>query len=386
MSWLQSRLTPAKSENPRWKGLAKVLEKIWDGNFIPYLSRYQRLRSSFEADDADLAKQIAQMGDYFSYEFPKPQDRAISLAWRRLELEYKDLELILSMALRRHFGSLEIEWLPIYAPKDKVYGEDLIPFDQIRPKSQKYIPADNHFLTSRGMIGVSLNSIYSQGYAKQEIYSEAYPLVKRIKPIHIVFDGFFYYIRFDLPFSCDITVWWESESASSFAIPFDVYGHYFDTTPADEWQLDIQGFSCTWEEEEKLPIDFYPANKLWHLDWYLPFDLPEDWIPLDFVLAGIEGEEVRPARLAYADSKHVWAVPVGYAKIDAGRAEVENQMGPVPFVTKGAEAAYCAEIEGMQTVPAFDDRFDRLDHYLRYDDFSADIFPLDMPIEGKKYA
>lgn len=384
MSWLQSRLTPAKAENPRWKGFAKALEGIWDDNFIPYLSRYQRLRSSFEADDADLAKQIAQMGDYFSYEFPKPQDRAISLAWRRLELEYKDLELILSMALRRHFGSLEIQWLPLYAPVDKTYGEDLVPFEQVRPDSQKYIPPDGHFLTSRGVIGVSLNSIYSQGYTKQDVYSEAFPLVKRIKPIHIVFDGFFYYIRFDLPFTCDVDVWWESESASSFAIPFNVYGHYFDTTPADVWFLDTQGFSCTWEEEEKLPIDFYPASKLWHLDWHLPFNPPEDWIPLDVVLAGYEGEEVKPARLAYADKKQFWTVPAASPEMQTGTAD-KDWTPSVVFADKNA-ASFQAESQHTQAIPAFEDRYDWLDHYLRYDDFSADVFPLDMPIEGKKYA
>ncbi len=267
-NWLQKRLTPAKQKNARWTGLAHVLESLWDANFIPRLSRYQRLRSSFEADDADLAKQIAQMGDYFSYDLPKPEDRAVALAWRRLELEYKDLELILSMALRRHFGSLKIDWFPIYAPKDQPYGVGFVPFDQMRPMDQKNIPLDGYFLTSRGVVAIDKGTLYRQTYYKDTIREDALALITRIKPIDRIFDYLLWYQYFELPFKkpfFDVT--WEVDQYLDFRL---------DLVRPDE----NNDFWITSGTRQHFEMPFLPRdNELlyWHLDMFPR----EGWYPID---------------------------------------------------------------------------------------------------------
>ena len=68
----------------------------------------ERLRSSYLADSDDLARKLREMGDYFSYDMPREEDKPIALAWRRLELQYKDLELILSSVFRRNYQQLPV--------------------------------------------------------------------------------------------------------------------------------------------------------------------------------------------------------------------------------------------------------------------------------------
>lgn len=383
MSWLQSRLTPAKAENPRWKGFAKALEEIWDDSFIPYLSRYQRLRSSFEADDADLAKQIAQMGDYFSYEFPKPQDRAISLAWRRLELEYKDLELILSMALRRHFGSIQIDWFPEYNPIDKAYGEGLIPFDQLRPKSKKNVPLDGYFLTSRGVVAVNKQTLYRlQYYRKEVIREDMLAVIRRIKPIDRIFDYLLWYQEFILPFEKpDFTAFWEVEQDLSFP---------FSTVKAD----DKNDLSVTSEVVHACKVDFLPAwneSLYWHLDmfpregWYPIDDYPETGFPpvmtwpfyLDKTFAGQEGMTISPLGICIAERRERPPVYFLPAQLEEAQTETEHSV-PVECVVC---CAVETETENTFAMP-YIEAFRGLDRGPYYHDIEADFMPLDYPTGG----
>ena len=382
-SWLQSRLTPAKSENPRWVGLAKALETIWDGDFIPYLSRYQRLRSSFEADDADLAKQIAQMGDYFSYEFPKPQDRAISLAWRRLELEYKDVEAILTMALRRHFGSIQIDWFPEYNPVDKTYGEGLIPFDQLRPKSEKNVPLDGYFLTSRGVVAVDKQTLYKQQYYRKEtIREDMLAVIKRIKPIDRIFDYLLWYQEFILPFEKpDFTVFWEVDQE----LPF-----LFDTVKADA----NNDLSVTSEVERTCNVDFLPAwneSLYWHLDmfpregWYPIDDFPEiGFMPvmtwpfyLDKTFAGQEGMTISPLGICIAERQK--RPPVYFLPPQLEEVQAESESS-VPLE---CSASCTVEMEAESTFALpYVETFRGLDRGPYYYDIEADFMPLDYPTGG----
>ena len=327
-SWFRKRLTPVKRKNARWDGLAKVLESIWDEYFIPDLSRYQRLRSSFEADDADLAKQIAQMGDYFSYDLPKPEDRAVALAWRRLELEYKDLELILSMALRRHFGSLKIDWFPIYAPKDQPYGVGFIPFDQMRPTDQKNIPPEGYFLTSRGVVAIDKGTLYRQTYYKDTIREDALALVTRIKPIDRIFDYLLWYQYFELPFKkpfLDVT--WEVDQYLDFRL---------DLVRPDE-NNDFWVKSAT---RQNFEMPFLPEDNpllYWHLDmfpregWYpidkepVPGFLPAMTWPfrLDRPLPGYEGLRISPMGIVISETQEHPIIPLLAPEI-TGKSETDR--------------------------------------------------------------
>lgn len=386
-NWLQKRLTPAKQKNARWTGLAHVLESLWDANFIPRLSRYQRLRSSFEADDADLAKQIAQMGDYFSYDLPKPEDRAVALAWRRLELEYKDLELILSMALRRHFGSLRIDWFPIYAPKDEPYGTGFIPFDQMRPMDQKNIPLDGYFLTSRGVVAIDKGTLYRQTYYKDTIREDALALVTRIKPIDRIFDYLLWYQYFELPFKKpDFDVTWEVDQYLDFRL---------DLVRPDE----NNDFWITSGTKQHFEMPFLPRdNELlyWHLDmfpregWYpidkepVPGFLPVMTWPfrLDRPLPGYEGLRISPMGIVISETQEHPVIPLLAPEI-TGKSETDRDCRVWDM-----QAAIGQEQEAdsnfvLPFMPTH--RYCRLDRFLHNDILSVDMeypFRLDIALPG----
>lgn len=125
--WLSKRLTPAKQQEPRWLDLAAILERLWAEFYDPEISRLEHLRSFYQANEADLCAKIREMGDYFSFDLPPDKDKPIAVAWRRLELEYKDMELLLQSVFKRHYGELPVAWLPLFAPIDEIYGSAFEP-------------------------------------------------------------------------------------------------------------------------------------------------------------------------------------------------------------------------------------------------------------------
>ncbi len=305
--WLIKRLTPRKKQEERWTGLAEGLQQVWEEDFDPALARLEGLRSYFGADDADLALKLREMGDYFAADMPRPEDRPIAVAWRRLELEYKDLELILYSVFRRHYSDLPVSWFPLFAPVDEPYGMRFTPAEGPWPET-KNIPPDGMFLTSRGLLGTDYGHLLSIGLSKQEFLDKAFPLLKRTKPLHIVYDGPLWYIRFDIPFEAELRAAWERD-CGIFEVPFAVIGSRFDFTPADAHALDIETVSCRWERDLPLSFPFLKQDSLlWHTDWNAPEGLPDGWLPLDFVLAGTEGEEVAPFRLYLADSRRAYTL------------------------------------------------------------------------------
>lgn len=387
--WLQSRLTPAKQQNARWLGYAQVLEKIWESDYLPFLDRYQRMKSSFQADDQDLAKLIAQMGDYFSYDTPQEESRAIALAWRRLELEYKDLELILSMALRRHFGSLEIEWIPLYAPKDKPYGTEYLEYDHVLQAGQnKNIPPDGYFLTSRGNVAINKLTIAQNSYLKDEIREDAIAVIKRVKPIDRIFENLSWYEEWPIIFDeVDWSrSWWE----------------------VDEWvDLEEGGFTTDIdvlrnESDIVFKQDFLPRDNpllYWPLD-YVPREgyFPPDLVPvvgfkpvmswpfyLDRPLKGYEGLEISPLGICVSETRLKWEAKAVAGELDTA-TELETDMGEMPIdLVAGdlmAEGEESWETEAAPHIEYVRHSPRRLDMLPLFKDIAADWMPLDTPLGG----
>lgn len=292
-NWLSNRLTPSKIKEARWVEFSTVLEHVWEEFFDPAISRLERLRSAYTADDADLIKKIREMGDYFSFDRPRYEDRPVSLAWRRLELEYKDMELILSSVFRRHYSNLPVTWFPIFAPIDVPYGTEFQVAEGPWPE-RKNVPPDGLFLTSRGRLGTDYGYLLSLGLTKQVFLEKALPLLMRTKPLHIVYDGPLWYIWFDLNFEAEFStdlLWWERDWGS-IELQFTVLGSRFDYTPADANYLDIQSALCTWERENICPLSFVPEySRTWRLDKYLKESSLANWLPLDVVVIGNETDK-----------------------------------------------------------------------------------------------
>ena len=256
--WLVKRLTPQKVTEERWISLSRVLQELWEFFFDPALSRLERLRSYYQADEADLDRKLREMGDYFQADFSRFEDKPIAVSWRNLELKYKDLELILTSTFRRHYKNLPVEWYPLFAPVDRPYGSLFLPLPKLPAlPSEKNIPPEGMFLTSRGMLGADRTALLELGMSREQFLARAIPLLKRTKPLHIVFDGPLFYIFHPIPFECDTSL--SSDAERSFFVPFSVRGLCFDITAADTQSLDLDTLSFS--REKKL---FYSLS--WKMD------------------------------------------------------------------------------------------------------------------------
>lgn len=372
IKWLLRRLTPAKGNETRWAELATVTEQVWEAFFDPRLSRLERMRSSYLADDHDLVRKIRQMGDYFSFELPNEADRPIALAWRRLELEYKDTELILRSVFRRHFGNLAVTWFPLFAPLDAPYGTVFKAAEGPWPETKNY-PPDGMFLTSRGVLGIDLSCVFGLRLSKRDFLDQAEPLLLRTKPLHIVYDGPLWYIRWDIPFESRFTAFWERDGAL-IELPFSVVGARFDFTPADARHLDQHTLSLNAEVARSLNVPFLRRDHRWHLDFFLPEGFPETWLPSDTLIMGNESVE-GPLYLVCADRRFLFSLPV-----PPYGADMRRESGKKHFFTASRAHAESTFLVEKHLDHAWAKPRRHLDHFPHFDDFPADMYPLDMPI------
>lgn len=289
--WLRRRLTPAKQKISRWNDLAKILETLWETFYDPEISRTQRLRSSYTADDQDLFKKIREMGDYFSFDLPKTEDRPVALAWRRLELEYKDVEFIVQSALRRHFGDFPCTWYPLFAPTNKPYGTEFVVGEYLSRESDKNIAPEGYFLTSRGILGIDKRGLLVNNITKEEFKKISYPLIVRTKPLHIVFDGYCWFTKIDIeefkPDFSNVNISEHSNistSEQSAELQFSLKGTRFDYFPGDLDYLDIDQFSLKREIDRKADFFFPERGTLGYDIFFLLIDsVFNDQIPLDII-------------------------------------------------------------------------------------------------------
>lgn len=375
-NWLSNRLTPSKIKEARWVEFSTVLEHVWEEFFDPGISRLERLRSAYTADDADLIKKIREMGDYFSFERPKQDDRPVALAWRRLEIEYKDMETILRSVFRRHFGDFPVEWYPLFAPNDQPYGTEFITSDYLLDNSwTKNIPPENYFLTSRGIVGVDKLGLFKDHLSKDNFRIEARPLVIRTKPLHIVFDGFLWFIRYDLgSFAPLFDVFWESEDF--WELQFGPVGVRYDYTPADVRHVDADIFQ-TWSETERpVRISFFPEN-LWRLDLFLP-DGVGDLLPLDLMYRRLrELSLLPPLDILFHES--IRSPKISFSSHSCLYSENITQ---IKWNSPQAHVATTRETLSQTNVKGFVENEFALDRLPLCDEIACDFAPIDCPYGG----
>lgn len=379
INWLFQRLTPAKRTESRWAELASTLESIWEEFIDPRISRVERLRSSYLADSDDLARKLREMGDYFSYDMPREEDKPIALAWRRLELQYKDLELILSSVFRRNYQQLPVVWFPLFAPKDAPYGSYFVVAEG--DQTSKNIPPEGMFLTSRGCLGVDFGHLHGMGLSMAAFRERAVHLVKRTKPLHIVYDGIVWFIYFYLPFEVDFTVSWESEGSVIFL--FGTTGSRFDFTPDAERALDTDILGFKQSVENTIRVDFIPDYyRGWRLDMFLPEGFLEELACLDFVLPGYEGMQLSPLSFViYEVERRINLFP--RLDVECGESSKDITMLSVAYAIN-ARLGKC-HVETVNEVP-FEEGYIQLDQHPSFDDVAADFSPLDYPYGGTIHA
>ncbi len=269
--WLKKRLSPAKRDEPRWIELAEALQSMWETYFDPAYSAMLDMRSIYTASPNDLKRRIREMGEYFSPDYPTEFDQPLAVAWRKSELERKSTEYILSSTFKRNFSGLAIDWVPLYAKKSEPYGAAWYQESEIEGDASSY------YLTSRGKVRVDLAIIYTEkDYTKGEFKAVVDRLVRRLKPLHIVYQGLHFTATVNVP-----TVYF---SASGGYSRREAEGHaqflssslHFDDIAADVRQLDYMSpISASSSNDRTVLI---PAlNKS-----LVVFDeTPADLVPLD---------------------------------------------------------------------------------------------------------
>lgn len=378
--WLTQRLTKARKNSERWLDLAGDIEALWEEFFDPRLDRLTGLRSTWTCATEDLAKQLALLGATFSLRYPSASDRRISIAWRRWELQYKDVEEMLRLAFRRNFGLVDCRWIPLFAPEDKPYGFHFEPSNGLVSEAEKYIPPEGYYLTSRGMLGANFASLMQRRWTKAEFHSVADSLIREIKPVHILFDGFFYYILHHVDFKDTVTFW--NGVARNWETDFSVVYARYDITAADVWQTDRNTIAAHGEVIRDWKCNFLDPLH-WRLDMFFPADLAHRYgFPvLDLPRPGIEGDIcVFGTALHETERRHVVQVPGEILKMRPAARERRHVYVRRENIAQIGRSAADMSINWQA---AFDDGSDKIrSKYAHYDDCPADWIPCDMRIEA----
>ena len=296
--WLVKRLTPQKATEERWISLSRVLQELWEFFFDPALSRLERLRSYYQADEADLDRKLREMGDYFQADFSRFEDKPIAVSWRNLELKYKDLELILTSTLRRHFKNLPVGWLPLFAPENQPYGSLFVRYSGLHTDAEKNAAPAGMFLTSRGMLGVDYGYLLRMRMLQDAFLERAEPILRRTLPLHIVYDGPIFYIRHEISVEMFIDAAWRD--ILRYELMFSALGGRFDFTPGDSRPLDISSLEAAWDTHDEFVVPFWGnENRWWHLDMFAGEEIYPG-LPLDIVAPGVEGAHVDTFWMPYA--------------------------------------------------------------------------------------
>jgi len=180
IDWLKKRLSPVKRDTPRWIQLSDAFQEFWETHFDPDLDRLKRANSIYTADTMDLQREIGELGDFFQ-SLPKAEDMAIAVAWRKLELLFKDREFIISSTFARKFRGLQVAWMPLWAKKTEDYGEAFYPQDEIEGFS-------DYYLTSRGRLKVDIDEMTARHISVADFAAHVDDRMDTIKPLHIIYE------------------------------------------------------------------------------------------------------------------------------------------------------------------------------------------------------
>jgi hypothetical protein len=215
LNWLIKRLSPVKRDTPRWCDLAASLEEFWDEQFTPSFENTANLRSIYTADEAGQLRKISEFGTYYEQDMPA-ENRPVYFGMRKLEMLQKDTDAPVRMMMQR-MGLSDVEWLPLYALSDDLYGarfyteKDLVTLGITSPGQDSpdvrrldgswkvgtvtpiVLKRAGSYLTSRARLGVNLTD-----FTNTSIIPLLKERIRRIKPLHIVFDGMRYWIYFDI--------------------------------------------------------------------------------------------------------------------------------------------------------------------------------------------
>ncbi|EHK0700019.1 hypothetical protein ICL29_004025 [Salmonella enterica] len=207
-SWFRNRLTSAKKESVLYSSLAEIIQSLV-GSFVePWLSRITNRKSIFSMDEVDLATRTDELGQFFTIRTENSSSVPMLLQQRLDEIHFKGTDRPINQTIYREFDGINVTWEPLYAPVDlekHPYGTVLITESTLESTGGIY---GEMFLTSRGMISVSINELTEkltgngeaesdstdQATITEAVLTKFNQFVRPLLPLHIVFDGLSLYI------------------------------------------------------------------------------------------------------------------------------------------------------------------------------------------------
>lgn len=267
--WLKIRLSPTKDKTDRWTGLASAIQQYWEENFDPIHIDLINLRSIYTMSQPDLALKMREKGDYFSPDWPSEYDQPLAVAWREGEMLRKSTEYIITSTFRRNFKNMGVKWKSLYALKTSTYGESFVTDDS--PIPAETLNSD-YWLTSRGRVAVDLDSMYSNGYSMVTFSPIVTRIVKKLKPLHIVYDGiiFQWESEYTLEYSSEVVLMSTVQNAN-ISIGFI---KRYDITSADTHTTDLNEDALTVKPINTVNIHCEVGMK--------KYGIVFDEVPLDF--------------------------------------------------------------------------------------------------------
>lgn len=206
--WLRNLLTPDKRDSELYGPFADMLQDMFEKYVEPTLLRIQQRRSFFTMQPEDLAVRMSELGRFFRIISRSESAKPMILQQRLDEIHYKGTQQPLMATIRRELNNLPATWAPLYAPIDQTkypYGKYFTEASTLPVDVKTY---GDFFMTSRGKIKIPLNDLYlryassnaANGADMQEMVRKLTEdfddVIRPLIPLHIVFDGFLFYLEF----------------------------------------------------------------------------------------------------------------------------------------------------------------------------------------------
>jgi hypothetical protein len=250
IDWLKKRLSPIKNNADRWTQLAEAIQEFWEGYFDPEMEEVANLRSVYTASEKGQKRIVSELGGYYENDLPD-KNIPVCVAFRKLELLQKDTEVPMVASLKRM--GVDAEWKPLYARRGEIYGSAFYMEHELDPSlmSNTVLKLDGSwhlgetppkklldgvFLTSRGKLLINMASMSGSPLTDLTKYR-----VRKIKPLHIVFDGFHYQLWFSVSIRIQIKT-------------FSFLTKLSDCRPL-KCATCLDGTWCLGRDEERLSLD-----------------------------------------------------------------------------------------------------------------------------------
>ncbi|MDC9615439.1 hypothetical protein PSI19_16500 [Xenorhabdus khoisanae] len=271
--WLKNRLTPEKQKSKLWCEFTDSLQAVLEKTVEPLLERLSNRKSIFTMHPEDLDKRVAELGKFFIIRTENEKSKPILLSQRLDEIHFKGTERPISSTFWREFNNLPAKWAPLWAPLDQEhfpYGTVFLPQELVETAKSRY---GEFFLTSRGVIQLSLNTLYEQyGYKEQaklfrRLTEQFDQVIAPLIPLEIVYNGFHFFFYFTIMEEAELLILKQlrvfidaqfnlqdvtntlsgytrqlrlpNQTISAIIRPLKQRIYRFDEMPLDAWALDL---------------------------------------------------------------------------------------------------------------------------------------------------